>query len=168
MKATGIIRRIDDLGRVFIPKEIRRGMRVHEGDALEIYRDGDMVCFKKYSSVVENLTDIKKYLNALYKVINKFMIVTDTDGVVATVGDENIRNMQDKRVSSNIERISKAIQNVCVVDGESVKAKLVYPIVSEGDTIGTICLFGKSGDEEVSEVELNLIKTAALYFGIAE
>ena len=87
MKATGIVRRIDDLGRVVIPKEIRRTMRIREGDPLEIYtdRDGEVI-FKKYSPVGEMLEEAQEYCDTLYKSLGIVVAVFDRDAVIACAG----------------------------------------------------------------------------------
>ena len=87
MKATGIVRRIDDLGRVVIPKEIRRTMRIREGDPLEIYtdRDGEVI-FKKYSPIGELNTFAAQYAETLHKTCELDVIICDRDAVIAAAG----------------------------------------------------------------------------------
>jgi len=87
MKATGIVRRIDDLGRVVIPKEIRRTMRIREGDPLEIYtdREGEVI-FKKYSPIGELAAFAAQYAETLHKICDISVIICDRDAIIATVG----------------------------------------------------------------------------------
>ena len=87
MKATGIVRRIDDLGRVVIPKEIRRTMRIREGDPLEIYtdREGEVI-FKKYSPIGELASFAAQYAETLYKTCSLSVVICDRDAVIACAG----------------------------------------------------------------------------------
>ena len=87
MKATGIVRRIDDLGRVVIPKEIRRTLRIREGDPLEIFtdRDGEVI-FKKYSPIGELTSFAAQYAETLHKTCDMMVIICDRDSVVASGG----------------------------------------------------------------------------------
>ena len=105
MKATGIVRRIDDLGRVVIPKEIRRTMRIREGDPLEIFtdRDGEVI-FKKYSPIGELLGFASQYAETLYKTCSSAIIICDRDMVVAFAGVSK-KDCADKKIASDIENI---------------------------------------------------------------
>ena len=87
MRATGIVRRIDDLGRVVIPKEIRRTMRIREGDPLEIYtdREGEVI-FKKYSPIGEMNSFAAQYAEALHRTADMCVVITDRDAVIAVSG----------------------------------------------------------------------------------
>ena len=162
MKATGIVRRIDDLGRVVIPKEIRRTMRIREGDPLEIYteKDGEVI-FKKYSPIGE-----------LAKASGHGACITDRDNVIAVSGLPK-KELIEKPVSSELENVMnekiivsyKDGKPVSVADGvEKYNAGVVVPIVSEGDTIGSVLFILKDG-ETASEVEEKLAESAAGFLG---
>ena len=87
MKATGIVRRIDDLGRIVIPKEIRRNMRLREGDAMEIFLEDNCVCLKKYSPSEEDLaTRCQKYISGRGAYIKAINFINDTTVVLFTNG----------------------------------------------------------------------------------
>ena len=105
MKATGIVRRIDDLGRVVIPKEIRRTMRIREGDPLEIYtdRDGEVI-FKKYSPIGELNAFAAQYADTLHKTCELDVIICDRDAVIAAAGVPR-RDYADKQLSEELEKI---------------------------------------------------------------
>ena len=113
MKATGIVRRIDDLGRVVIPKEIRRTMRIREGDPLEIYtdRDGEVI-FKKYSPVGEMLSEAQGYCETLYKSCGLVVAVCDRDSVIACAGGAK-KQVLDQKVPAEAERIMDGRQLYC-------------------------------------------------------
>ena len=146
MKATGIVRRIDDLGRVVIPKEIRRTMRIREGDPLEIYteKDGEVI-FKKYSPIGELGDFAANYVETLAKASGHGACITDRDNVIAVSGLPK-KELIEKPVSSEYN------------------AGVVVPIVSEGDTIGSVLFILKEG-ETASEVEEKLAESAAGFLG---
>ena len=87
MRATGIVRRIDDLGRIVVPKEIRRTLRIREGDPLEIYTDHDgEVVLKKYSPIGEIAAIAKDYTDSLYRTLGHIVLISDRDAIVAVSG----------------------------------------------------------------------------------
>ena len=173
MKATGIVRRIDDLGRVVIPKEIRRTMRIREGDPLEIYteKDGEVI-FKKYSPIGELGDFAINYAETLSKTTGKGTCITDRDSVIAVSGMPK-KELMEKRVSRELENImqekstfhSKNDNGLSIVEGlDKYNAGVVVPIVSEGDTIGSV-IFVLNEGEAVSEVESKLAESAAGFLG---
>ena len=110
MKATGIVRRIDDLGRVVIPKEIRRTMRIREGDPLEIYTDKDGgVIFKKYS-LMGGLGDFASQMcETLNKTTGAITVITDRDSCIAVAGTPR-RELVEKRISQDLEQLMEGRQ----------------------------------------------------------
>ena len=176
MRATGIVRRIDDLGRVVIPKEIRRTMRIREGDPLEIFteRDGEVI-FKKYSPIGELGDFAAQYADTLAKTSGHCVCITDKDTVIATGGIPK-REMADKRISPELEQIMDKKAPVSfqpddqnktwVGDGtEKYVAGMVVPILAEGDSIGSIVFFGADQAPQMGETEDKLAKTAATFLG---
>ncbi len=171
MKATGIVRRIDDLGRVVIPKEIRRTMRIREGDPLEIYtdRNGEVI-FKKYSPISELSSFANQTAIALNNSIGKPIIISDKDTIVAVSGISK-KELMDKRLSDNMDEIIKSNkvfrnvkneQKVCFVDGlDKYNANLCIPISYEGDSIGSICIASKDGTEEITPEDEKLCTLAS-------
>ena len=112
MKATGIVRRIDDLGRVVIPKEIRRTLRIREGDPLEIFTDHDgRVVLKKYSPVGELSAFAKEYADALAQATGHIACISDKDQIIAISGGSK-KEFLDKNISSNLEKAIEEIQPV--------------------------------------------------------
>lgn len=171
MKATGIVRRIDDLGRVVIPKEIRRTMRIREGDPLEIYteKDGEVI-FKKYSPIGELGDFAANYVETLAKASGHGACITDRDNVIAVSGIPK-KELMEKRVSHELDDVMNektAVthgKKISVADGnDKYSAGVVVPIVSEGDTIGSV-LFIMNDDEQPSEVENKLAESAAGFLG---
>ena len=175
MKATGIVRRIDDLGRVVIPKEIRRTMRIREGDPLEIYtdREGEVI-FKKYSPIGELASFASQYAETLQKICSMAVIITDRDAVIASAGVSK-KEYSDRKISYELESIIESrglyvyregSERVRVIeDGGSHYVSCAMPIIAEGDIIGSVCsvLHGETGGEHrlTEEVESKLIQTAA-------
>ena len=176
MKATGIVRRIDDLGRVVIPKEIRRTMRIHEGDPLEIFtnKDGEVI-FKKYSAVGELANFATEYAEALYKISGYSAAITDKDIIIAVSGAGK-KEVSDKKISTDIEEIMNDRTSLLSQSKNSGEIKLcednskyfchiAVPIISEGDTIGSVVLYSTENKEEMTETEDKLAITAATVLG---
>ena len=176
MKATGIVRRIDDLGRVVIPKEIRRTMRIREGDPLEIYtdREGEVI-FKKYSPIGELSGFASEYASALHKACNLSVLITDRDSVIACAGVPK-KEYGDKRLSSDMEAIleSRSLysyteggrQLPILDEGGAYYASCVMPIISQGDITGAVASVVTPGAKRpATELETGLIQTAATFLG---
>lgn len=169
MKATGIVRRIDDLGRVVIPKEIRRTMRIREGDPLEIYtdREGEVI-LKKYSPINDLGDFAKEYVESLYETIGTPALISDRDEMIAVAGLSK-KEYTNRRLSSFAEEfmnqrnvvLEKQETTIELVPGqfEQVKSYCVAPIVANGDTIGAVYLLSK--ERFLGEVELKAAETAA-------
>ena len=175
MKATGIVRRIDDLGRVVIPKEIRRTLRIREGDPLEIFtdREGEII-LKKYSPIGELGTIAGVFAESLAKSLNCTVCITDNDQIVATAGSGK-RELQDKFISAEIERLLRMRKNylaknergkvIPVTDGaDGYKDESVCPIICEGDVIGGIILLEKDTNK-FQEMEQKVAIMAADFLG---
>ena len=179
MKATGIVRRIDDLGRVVIPKEIRRTMRIREGDPLEIYtdREGEVI-FKKYSPIGELQTFAAEYADTLQKTAGMTVFVCDRDALVAVAGASK-REYNEKKISAGLESILGARtlyvhetgkDPVAVTeDGGSHYISCAMPIIAEGDIIGGVISAypcdGAEKDKPTQAVESKLIQTAGVFLG---
>ena len=177
MKATGIVRRIDDLGRVVIPKEIRRTLRIREGDPLEIFTDREGgVILKKYSPIGE-LTDFsKEYAESLQQAIGHIILISDKDAFISVSGGSK-KEYVERKVSQELEKIieeRKAIliteQNKTIPlhsDEESGKytIQVISPIIAEGDAIGAVIILSKEPGEKLGELELKLSETASAFLG---
>ncbi len=176
MKATGIVRRIDDLGRVVIPKEIRRTMRIREGDPLEIYTDKDgEVIFKKYSPVGELTQFSAQYAEALNRVTGYPAAVTDKDSVVSVSGVPK-KELMEKRISKGLEEIMEDRMTFAYMEednnpiflleeNEKYFCNIVCPIVADGDSIGTVILFSPEQPNQLGEIEEKVTQTSASVIG---
>ncbi len=180
MKATGIVRRIDDLGRVVIPKEIRRTMRIREGDPLEIYtdREGEVI-FKKYSPIGELSSFAAQYAETLYKTCNMAVIISDRDAVIACAGVSK-KEYSDKSLSDELESIienrgmyiwKEGSEKLPVIsDTTNHYVSCAMPIISEGDVVGCVASLTDHTTERMKEsvsgeMESKLILTAAGFLG---
>ncbi len=176
MKATGIVRRIDDLGRVVIPKEIRRTMRIREGDPLEIFtdREGEVI-FKKYSPMGELAQFAAQYAETLYKTCGLACVICDRDAVIACAGIPK-KEYTDKKLTAEVEAIMENRQlYTCdgkepmpIVDGAVGVVSCLMPIASEGDITGCVAsIFAKEGQTHTgtTDLETKLIQTAAGFLG---
>ncbi len=178
MKATGIVRRIDDLGRVVIPKEIRRTMRIREGDPLEIYtdREGEVI-FKKYSPVGEFTEFAAVYAETLYKTSELSVVICDRDSVVASAGvpkkeytDRRISDEAEELITNRTKYAYRGEGGFDIVAPQSASSgrfvSCLMPIITEGDVIGCVAtLFpeANASKHRASDVEQKLIETAAAF-----
>jgi AbrB family transcriptional regulator (stage V sporulation protein T) len=179
MKATGVVRRIDDLGRVVIPKEIRKTLRIKEGDPLEIFTDKDgEIILKKYSPIGELTEFASEYADTLSKTTGHIAFITDKDTIIAVSGgskkeyleqdisDELGQLMEDKEIYTSKENSDVAMP--ITKNGKHDKknqSQVVYPIISNGDTIGTVILLSKESNVKMNDVEKKLAQSAATFLG---
>ena len=178
MKATGIVRRIDDLGRVVIPKEIRRTLRIREGDPLEIFvdRDGEVI-LKKYSPIGELGDFAKEYADSLYEATQHIALIADRDNIIAVAGAPK-KEFLSKPVGPAVERVMEDRKAVlinkpgehkyckeCITTDDETgckfTAEVIAPIIAEGDPIGAVILCSKEPNVQMADMELKLAETAA-------
>lgn len=174
MKATGIVRRIDDLGRVVIPKEIRRTMRIREGDPLEIYteKDGEVI-FKKYSPIGELANFAGQICESMHKTTGEIIAICDRDTVISVSGGAR-RELSDKRISPYLEQImenrspyyaaGRAETPVCDSSDE-ICISVAAPIVAAGDVLGCVIFAAKRGASPLGDTENKLAQTVAGFLG---
>ena len=173
MKATGIVRRIDELGRVVIPKEIRRTLRIKEGDPLEIFTDRDELMLKKYSPIATLERFSGATARSLHDLSGKLAAITDTDEVLFAYG-EGKRDLDGKHLSEEMDKILRDRRSYTAnaVDGgkilppvrscgEDYTAQIIVPIVSGGDCLGSIILLSREEGGKMSAGDLNLAKLTA-------
>ena len=176
MRATGIVRRIDDLGRVVIPKEIRRTLRIREGDPLEIYtdRDGEVI-LKKYSPIGEMQSFAKDYTESLYRSLGHIAVIVDRDQVVAASGVPR-KELWDKPISQALETTIAGRQTVTLnrqLGGKTVAvtndedanaaytAQVITPIIADGEAIGAVLLMSRDNGVRMGDTEIKVAETAA-------
>lgn len=179
MKATGIVRRIDDLGRVVIPKEIRRTLRIREGDPLEIFTDKEgEVILKKYSPIGELSDFASQYADSLHKTSGHITCITDRDTIIAVSGASK-KEFLEKPLSQDLERVieekttlvvkSPDEKTISIIADENADKKyssqVVSPIISEGDPIGAVLFLSTDPAARMGEVEAKLAQSAAGFLG---
>lgn len=175
MKATGIVRRIDDLGRVVIPKEIRRTLRIRESDPLEIFtdREGEII-LKKYSPIGELGPFAKEYAEALAQAAECIVCITDRDQIIAAAGSAS-REFADRKIHRELEETVSDRKNLCITDKGLVKileddkmeysSQVIYTITCAGDAVGAVLLLEKAGGRKFSQTEEKLAQAAAGFLG---
>lgn len=177
MRATGIVRRIDDLGRVVVPKEIRRTLRIREGDPLEIFtdREGEII-LKKYSPIGELGQFAGEYAETLSQATGYLVCITDRDHVIAASG-QGKKNFENKPISKQLEMTIEDRKNITATKDEKGFIKITlddngeYPaqaigiIISQGDAIGSVVLYNKDEECKMGETESKLVSVAAGFLG---
>lgn len=177
MKATGIVRRIDDLGRIVIPKEIRRTMRIREGDPMEIFtsREGEIL-LKKYSPVGELGEFAATIAESIAQTIGELVCITDRDYVIAASGsgkkdyegkllDSQLQTAIDNRCNQVVADNKSACVKVTNDDEKEYDAQAIATILSHGDCIGSVLILSKNKKREQDEFLLQLAKTVASFLG---
>lgn len=177
MKATGIVRRIDDLGRIVVPKEIRRTLRIREGDPLEIFtdREGEII-LKKYSPIGELGQFAGEYSESLAQTTGHLVLITDCDHVVAAAGNGK-KEFEGKQISRQLEEVIGARKSflasredadfvrVTVDDAGEYAQQAVSTIICEGDAIGSVILCLREDRGQMGETESKLAAAAAGFLG---
>ncbi len=167
-KATGIVRRIDDLGRVVIPKELRRTLKIRNGDPLEIYVDrAGQIMLKKYSPINELGQFAQEYAESLNEALGHMAIITDKDSVVALAG-KNVKDMLNQNISTVVEEVmeNRKAQTfttpvlITEDDKSSFESAVIAPIISEGVSIGAVVIASRE-KVPMSNMEAKLAETAA-------
>jgi AbrB family transcriptional regulator, stage V sporulation protein T len=174
MKATGIVRRIDDLGRVVIPKEIRRTMRIREGDPLEIFtdREGEVI-LKKYSPISELSQFAGEYADCANNILGDMVLISDTDHIIAVSGGPK-KDYIEKRIGKDLEKViqdklSRVVLEkggLCAVTADDTnpsdyESQIMVPIVSQGDAIGSIVILSKDNMHPLGDTELKAAEIGA-------
>ncbi len=168
MKSTGVVRRIDDLGRIVIPKEIRRSLRIREGDSLEIYSEGsEGITLRKYSQVESIESFINQYVDAIYSTSRKEIIVTDREKIIAAAGSfrkDIIGKRIDIRLEEKMLRLSTQVYNkdshLEITETLILKNyAILRPIAIYGDVVGSVIIIS----DNISEIEKMLVETSASF-----
>lgn len=172
MKSTGIIRRIDNLGRIVIPKEIRNTLKIRDGESLEIYvSNGEEIVLKKYS-LVSNLKEIaENYVDSVYNLIRYNIFITDRDTIIAAAGSLK-KDYIDQSLSSYLidvmERretiVEKFSHEFAMTETQSEsEPHIIVPIVANGDVVGSILMLCPEG--KLTELEEKIMKVAGIFLG---
>lgn len=176
MKATGIVRRIDDLGRIVIPKEIRKTFHIKESDPMEIFINGNgEIILKKYSPVGEMSAFARQYAESLAQASGHIAVITDRDSVVAASG--GLKGCVGKRLARELEECmqdrgfvvaakgQKEFLTVLEESTEDITDEAIGTILVAGDVAGSVCLLSTKGAGEFGEVEKKLVQAATGFIG---
>lgn len=177
MKATGIVRRIDDLGRVVVPKEIRRTLRIREGDPLEIFtdREGEII-LKKYSPIGELSQFAKQYADSLAQTTGHMVCIADRDSLIAVAGGAK-KDLISKPISKELEESineresiiaskgSKEFKKITDNDDTPYTFEAISPIISSGDAVGAVILLSKENKSDFGVLEAKLAASASGFLG---
>jgi AbrB family transcriptional regulator (stage V sporulation protein T) len=177
LRATGIVRRIDDLGRIVIPKEIRRTLRIRETDPLEIFTDKEgEIILKKYSPIGELSNFAKEYAESLAQATGHMVCISDRDQIIAVAGSAK-KDMLTKPITKNLESVLEDRQTVLAMSGDSsfvqivsdaseeFFAEAISPIICEGDVLGAVIMLTKDNKTKFTETEKKLAMVAADFLG---
>lgn len=176
MQETGIVRRIDELGRVVIPKEIRKTLRIKESDPIEILAEKNQIILRKYTPIVSLNEEIENVCLSLAEETKSFCVVANTDKVVC-VSNDKLKDYLDKFISEEltgaIREKKSLLKNktdggdvISIVRGENLEAEnqIILPIVNDGDVFGCVVLFNKDKELKFSSQEVKLCSLCANIF----
>jgi len=160
MKATGVVRRIDDLGRIVIPKEIRRNFKINEGDSIEIFVDNNGIILKKYSLLDDMVEIALNLVDVVRKIYGKNLIITDKERVIASVKElkseylgKELTNTIKERIEDRSESLSNG-DSLVITDSESLVNYYLVPIIANSDSLGSVILIG----DDITSDDKTLVK----------
>ena len=175
MKATGIVRRVDDLGRIVIPKEIRRTLKIREGDPLEIYTEKDGgVIFRKYSPMGDMQELAAQLCESIGANTGRIAAVSDRDVIIALSGAPK-RELMDKPNSPELSKLMDGRKNYLHNQGEALlrvsdstekyHLGVAAPILSQGDLMGCVMLLQEENTRPMTQSDQHLAQTVAMFLG---
>lgn len=163
--ASGIIRRIDSLGRIVIPKEIRKFLKIKENEQVEINLLEDKIVLNKYSDIHENDKNIINLINCIQKTYNKDILITNLNNII--ISTNNYYNYLNKEISSYLNNIIKERNNIIeniplnlnLIEGNEIKVSyIIEPIILNGDIMGLIILLSNNNIENTDLKVINMLK----------
>ncbi len=173
MKATGIVRRIDDLGRIVVPKELRKMLRIREGDPVEIYTDNQgQIILRKYSPLGEMSERVDTYTSIVAQISGCAVLLTDREHIVSVEGkskkeyigrsiSKEMEQILEGRVIVDSRKTKKAVE---ILEGDVIEdIQIICPIICESDVIGALLLLGNEKNKELGEVESKIANIATAF-----
>lgn len=175
MKATGIIRKIDELGRVVIPKEIRRSISLREGDNLEILVENDFILLKKYQPMGKLNYLARTYAKTLSDMTGFSVCISNTEKIIAVSGAKK-EKYEEENISKNVlevmkERIIWSTMDesiIPILHSEKYSehlAQVIAPIICNAEVVGTVILFSEEKRKKITDLEFKLVQLTANYLG---
>jgi len=170
MKATGIIRRIDELGRIVIPKEIRKSLRIKEGENLEIYVDKEKNIILKKHSLIKKLNDFAQdFADSIHAFIKHDVIITDNDTILAVSGslkkeclNQSISSDLESKINKREEILERHKKTISIIDNKNIEATYaVSPVIVNGDTIGLVMIL--STNDIVDDIDFKIAQIASKF-----
>lgn len=156
MKNTGVIRKIDELGRIVIPKEIRKNLNIKNGEDIQIYIDEESIILKKHQKMLSFKENSQKYINIFSKLNKGTFVITDKERVIASSNNNFIdKNIDNKVCELIIERKNESGKSIKIGDETYDKYYYVLPIIVDADAIGSIIVIS---DKEINEEQILLSK----------
>ena len=171
MKSTGVVRRIDDLGRIVIPKEIRKTLRIKDGESVEIFLNSNNIVLKKYSPM-ESLSDFyKDYVESICSELGNNIMIVDRDKIIAVSGDlkkkflnKHISQSLDLLIKNRVVESSKEFSKISFVNDITINASYVIaPIITNGDVMGAVIIM--SVDNKIDDFVIKTGIIAAKFLG---
>ena len=171
MKSTGVVRRVDDLGRIVIPKEIRRTLRIRDGESLEIFVDREMIALKKFSKMNDIEEISKQIVDIMYNAIGKNVFITDRDRFVAGAGDLR-KKFLNKNISKYLETIMNDRKNIIENSNHNIElvdleeeslSYVISPIIMNGDAVGLVLILSEKSD--IGKTEEKMASVFAQFLG---
>lgn len=145
MKSTGVVRRIDELGRIVVPKEIRRNLKIRDGENMEIFIDNDLIILKKFSKMEDTIAYSKKIIDVVNKITDFNLLITDRDHIISSsnqlndLNRESVSNELMELIDSRKTIISEELETIKITDNYNYEGYfIVYPIIASADGIGLV------------------------------
>ena len=163
LKSTGVVRRIDDLGRIVIPKEIRRNLKIRDGENMEIFIDLDTIILKKYSKLEDVITLTEKLGRLVNELTDYDVIITDRDHIIASYG-ENFKTEKNEVLSNELMKVideRRLVNEKTSIEITSNFKKdgyfYILPIISSADSIGLIILFSENELSNIARIVAKMV-----------
>ncbi len=165
MKSTGIIRRIDELGRIVIPKEIRNNLRLKSGESIEIFVNDDTIMMKKFS-MINKISDLSQELtDAMYTFLKNNIIITDLHTIIAASGNlkkelinQNISSFLSEKIEKREKMLEAYFKEIDIIENKKYNCSYVTnPIIKDGECIGIIMIFSLTDKLNIEQLQISNI-----------
>lgn len=160
MKNTGVIRKIDNLGRIVVPKEIRKNLNIHNGDDVQIFIEEDRIILKKYQKMHSIKESVKMYLDVMGKFVKGDIYITDKEKVIASSNNNYLNEVIDSKIISLInDRRQENGYTIKFGENKVESFYSVYPIIVDADAIGSIILMDSLEIRELDKIVMSILNS---------